>query len=422
MTLLTLVISYLTNKWSNTLLQALLMAFGVALMVSLILFGHQVKERLLRDSAGIDVVVGAKGSPLQLILSTVQHIDIPTGNISLSEAERIKRHSHVKKAIPLSLGDSYRQFRIVGTEQEYLAHFNSEFDQGTVWKKSMQVVLGSSVAKETGLKVDSLFFGAHGLVPSGHYHEEHPYKVVGILKPTGTVLDRLIVTSLESVWEVHGEYMANGSHDAHEGYHEKSDKHHHHAGPHAEHKILSSIEEKEITALLVKYKNRTAVLSFPRMVHNKTSMQAASPAFEIAHLVELIGVGTDTMFMFGALLIAIAFISVLVGLLQNIRDRKYDLAIFRALGASRWKVMTIIVMEGMIITFIASLIGIIIGHVCIELMGMTIKGAEIGLKGFIFLLPVWVIWGCLLIISFVVCLIPAWEAYKTDIRSALTYA
>ena len=119
-----------------------MMALGMMLMTALILLGHQLEQRLYKDSAGIDLVVGAKGSPLQLILSSVQHVDIPTGNISLKEAQIIKQHPHIKRTIPLALGDSYRGHRIVGTEPAYLEHFNASFVEGEIWGRPMQAVRG----------------------------------------------------------------------------------------------------------------------------------------------------------------------------------------------------------------------------------------------------------------------------------------
>lgn len=429
MTLFTITNAYLKTKWSNTLLYCILMALGVSMITALLLFAHQMQERLYRDSAGIDVVIGAKGSPLQLILSSIQHIDIPTGNIAFSEAKRIQKDPNIKQAIPISLGDTYERFRIVGSEASYLKHFKAEFLEGKIWKGTMQAVVGAVVAQETGMSVGNSFIGAHGVVPGGIGHDEHPYHVVGVLKPTGTVLDRLIVTSLESVWDVHKE---PGNHEeghadeikaGHDNEHEHHDEHeeehiHEHKKDHAK----TEKNTKEITALLVTYSNRAAAFSFPRMINKQTSMQAASPAFEMARLVELIGVGSDTVFVFSTFLVTVALISVMIGLLNSIRERRYDLAVFRTLGASRGKVMMLVIMEGMSIALIGSVLGLLFGHGFIEMIGIyTVKGSEMGLSGFMFLPEVWIIWGIVVLFSVVICLVPAWEAYKTDIRSILTH-
>lgn len=404
MSLFSVAFAYLRAKWSNTLLHGLVMALGVALMTGLLLFGHQMKERLYRDGSGIDVVIGAKGSPLQLILSSIQHMDIPTGNVPLEEAERLKRHPQVRQLIPISLGDSYHQFRIVGTTPDYLTHFKAQFAQGKVWNKSMEAVIGARVAEESGLKPGDHFVGSHGLIPGGDSHDGHPYTVTGILQPTGTVLDRLVVTSLQSVWDVHEE-------------------HHHHADAHdAHHAHEAHHDDREVTALLVTYRSRAAAMSFPRTINQNTSMQAASPAFEMARLVDLIGIGTDSAMLFAGFLIAVALANVLVGLVSSIRDRRYDLAIFRTLGASRRKIMMLVLIEGMTIAVIGSLMGLLLGHGAIEAMGQfTAKGTEMGLHGFLFYRDIWLVWGVLLLLSLLACLIPAWEAYKTDIRKTLSH-
>jgi putative ABC transport system permease protein len=239
MKLFSIALAYLRDKWSNTLLQSLVMALGVAMMTVLILFGAQLKEKLYRDGSGTDVVVGAKGSPLQLVLSSIQHIDIPTGNLKVNDFERLKRHPQVKRIIPISLGDTYKQFRIVGSTHEYLNKFKAKYQKGNIWTNSMEAVIGSRVAKESKLKIGDIFIGAHGLVAGGHEHEDRPYKVTGILEPSGTVLDRLIVTSLESVWSLHEENSHSHNHKKHEHHNDKhkhhNDKHEHHNDKHEHH-------------------------------------------------------------------------------------------------------------------------------------------------------------------------------------------
>lgn len=419
MSLFSIAFAYLRAKWSNTLLHGLVMALGVALITGLLLFGHQVKERLYRDGAGIDVVIGAKGSPLQLILSSIQHMDIPTGNVSLEEAERLKRHPRIKQLIPISLGDAYHQFRIVGSTPDYLVHFGAQYSRGKAWEKSMEAVIGARVAEESGLKPGDHFVGSHGLVPGGDTHADHPYTVTGILQPTGTVLDRLIVTPLESVWDVHEDHH-------HEDEHHHVEEEHHHTDAHDEeddhHEHEAHHDDREVTALLVTYRTRAAALTFPRYINQNTSMQAASPAFEMARLVDLIGIGTDSAMLFAGFLIAVALANVLVGLVNSIRDRRYDLAVFRTLGASRSKIMLLVIIEGMTIAVIGSLVGLLLGHGMIEIMGQfTAKGMEMGLRGFLFYSDIWLVWGFLLTLSLLACLIPAWEAYKTDIRKTLSH-
>ena len=149
-------------------------------------------------------MVGAKGSPLQLILSSVYQADFPTGNIPLAEAERWRRHPLVESAIPLALGDNLAGFRIVGTEHAYAEHYGASLAAGRLWQAPFEATIGARVAADTGLAAGDRFVGSHGLAGGGAEHGAHAYTVVGVLAPSASVLDRLVLTPIESVWEVHG--------------------------------------------------------------------------------------------------------------------------------------------------------------------------------------------------------------------------
>ena len=175
-------------------LTVLLLMLGIATVVVLLLFQREFEDRLGRDARGIDLVVGAKGSGLQLVLCAVFHIDVPTGNVPLAELRDIARHPMIASVIPLSLGDAYRGFRIVGTTPAYVNHYAGRLAEGRLWERSMEAVMGSRAARETGLRAGGSFIGAHGLEgDSGFHHDEDPYRVVGVLRETGSVLDRLIL-------------------------------------------------------------------------------------------------------------------------------------------------------------------------------------------------------------------------------------
>lgn len=407
MNLFIISISYLTARLQNSILNIVMMAAGIMLITVLLLFGYQAQQRLTADSKGIDGVIGAKGSPLQLILSTIYHIDIPTGNIDLKTANKIEKHPQIKWAIPISMGDSYKGFRIIGTDPSYIKHFKASFLKGSMWQDSMEVVIGYEVAKNANLKLGDHFSGSHGLTQGGEIHGDESYKIVGVLKSTKTVLDRLIITSLASVWDIHNH---------HEDEDHEEDRDHH------EHKKEEMEEDREITALLIKYKNRMAAITFPRYINKNTNMQAASPSFEIARLIKLIGIGKDSVILFGSFLIILSLSSMLTGLLNSVYQRRYDLAIFRTLGASRKKVFLIVIIEGMIVSIIGSLVGLAAGHLAIEMIGnYSTKGSALGLTGFIFLPQIFVLWAGILLLCLITCLIPAIRAYKTDIKEMLTH-
>ncbi len=195
--------SYLRANKLRTLLNVLLLALGVATIGFVLIVDSQIGDSFMRDVRGIDLVVGAKGSAIQLILAGIFHLDAPTGNIPLAAARDLEANPLIKKVIPLLLGDSFRGFRIVGTTPDYVSLYGGLLASGQLWQGKMEAVFGSSVAAATGIGVGGRFVGSHGLTEGGPVHGDSIYAVVGILEPTGTVLDRLILVNSESVWFVH---------------------------------------------------------------------------------------------------------------------------------------------------------------------------------------------------------------------------
>jgi putative ABC transport system permease protein len=400
MRMLQLAYANLKEHFLSTILSVMLLGIGVGMVSFIVTVSEQLNDRFNRDIRGIDMVVGAKGSPLQLILSAVYQIDNPTGNIPLAEVNKLKRHPLIKYSIPLSYGDSYQGFRIVGTDSLYLSHYKATFSEGGVWSNSMDVVLGSSVAKKLNLKMGSHFHGNHGFDKEGHAHEESHYNVVGILNPTGTVADRLILTSTESVWDIHNHEEAE---HVHEGEHSHEEE-----------------ETGEITALLVKFKSPMGIMQIPRMVNEKTSMQAALPAIEINRLYSLMGVGFTTLQIIGMVIMCIAALSVFISLLNSLKERKYELALMRSLGASPFKLFGLIVQESLLLCLAGYALGIILGRVGIMLLSyfgenqFQFSVSQNGVAAVeLWLLPL------TLSIGVIAALIPAIRAYRSDISSIL---
>ncbi len=217
---LALSLAYLRDRWPATLVNILLLALGVATLVILLVFARQLEERFTRDAQGIDLVVGAKGSPLQLILSSIYHVDVPTGNIPVETAALLRRDRTIAQVIPLALGDNFRGFRIVGTEPSLAEHYRAGLAEGRMFAAAGEAVVGAEVARRTGMGLGQRFTGSHGLTaddPAAHEHDHAVMTAVGILKPTGTVIDRLILTPVETVWHAHG--IAHEHGDGHDHDH-----------------------------------------------------------------------------------------------------------------------------------------------------------------------------------------------------------
>jgi putative ABC transport system permease protein len=393
-------LAYLKARPLNTALNLVLLALGVGTIALLLLASHQIEERMGRDARGIDLVAGAKGSPMQLILSAVFHIDAPTGNIPLAEARKLAQHRAVKRAIPLALGDSFRAFRIAGTTHDYVSLYGGELAAGRLWEAPMEAVLGAEVARTTGLGVGGKFAGSHGFAEGGDEHGEYPYAVVGVLKPTGAVLDRLVLTNVESVWFVHV-------------HPEKHDD------PKA---VLAQLreDEQEITALLVQYATPIAAATLPRQINATSALQAASPAYESARLFRMLGVGLDVLRAFALVLVAAAGLSIFIALYNAMEERRYDLAVMRMLGASPGKLMRLVLLEALVLAAAGALAGLALGHLLTEVVGAMLAAAQqpavtgaTWMGGELWLL------GLAAAVGLAAGLVPAWRAYRTDIATTL---
>ena len=430
MNLLTLVISYLKAKPLNTLLNILLLALGIAVITILLLFNHQLREKISDNTKGIDLVVGAKGSPLQLILCNVFHIDFPTGNINLNEAERLSKHRLVKNAIPLALGDSYQNFRIVGTNPAYADLYQAELAAGVWWSADLEVVVGATTAELLQLKVGDTFESAHGLSKEGHAHDENPFVVKGVLKKTNSVIDNLILTNVSSIWKVHEERdstetvgiskntstvgLIPSPFSKGEGVKEFLEM----SVLVPTHKAGDST--KEITSLLIKYRNPIAAIQLPRYFNTFTSMQAASPAFEAARLFSILGVGVEALTGFAYVLILISALSIFIALYNSLKERQYDLAIMRSMGASRTKLFVATQLEGVTLTMLGSLLGLGLGHLVLyAFTSLVAESQKTGMSAFVFYSEEIYLFVGSLVLGMLCSLIPSFQAYRTDIHKVL---
>lgn len=407
---------YLVFRPMTTGLNIFLLALGLAIITMLLLVQHQFENTVSKDAEGIDLVVGAKGSPLQLILSGVYHVDFPTGNIPIKEAKGLLRNRLVKNVIPMALGDNYKGFRIIGTNHDYLDLYGSEFGSGQAWTKPFEVVLGASVAQTEGLKVGDRFEGSHGISVGSHAHDQHDFEVVGVLAPSGKVIDRLVLTSVESVWFTHDE----GSEQADEGE-EVAEEHEHHHDPVALRGFPEAEDSRELTTLLVQYRSPMAAVQLPRQINSRTSMQAASPSFEMARLFELLGVGISLLQGLAVILIFIAGLGIFIALYNSLKERKYDLAVLRSLGASKGQLVTLVFMEGIVLTWAGALLGLLLGHV---FLGVLLSLGDSGLAASV---TPWILVkgeGWILVYATAVgvfaSLLPAYTAYQTSIAKQLT--
>ena len=438
--MLSLALAYLRDRPLTTALNVLLLAISVAMLILLLQFGEQARDRLERDAQGVDLVVGAKGSPLQLILSSIFHVDEPTGNIPYESLKGLRANPAVARVVPLALGDNFRGFRIVGTDASFSELYGLELAQGDAFNAPMQAVIGSAVAEATGAELGQKFIGSHGFASgeeSSQGHDHAPFETIGILAPSGTVADRLILTSVESVWDVHG--IAH-DHSDEEHDHEGED-HESHGSEGHDHSDASAASptgagqtsraqavrpsglEPELTSLLVSYRNASAAIRVPAMINRQTEMQAAVPAVETARLLDLLGASIDGIRIFAWMLAITGGLAIFVALLNMARTREGDLALLRVMGASPVQVFATVILEGVITAAVSAIIGWIGAHSLIAIARSQFATlADLGLSAFSPVPEEVLLIGAVIAIGALAALIPAIRVYKIDPASVMARA
>lgn len=421
------------NTWFkplNTTLSIILLTASVAIITVLILLQKQFEDQFSSNADGVDLVLGAQGSPLQLILSSVYQVDAPTGNIDYSEAKKWMENPFVKTAIPLAFGDNYHGFKIVGTTPDYLTKYDAKIVSGKIFENNFEVVIGSEIAKKLNLKAGDTFFGSHGDAEEGEVHEEHAYKIVGVASKTGKVIDNLILSNIQSVWAMHDSHEhaeeAEHDHGHEEGHvHEEGEAHHHDHDHDHDHEMPQISEEgKEITAVLLKFRNKMGIVTWPRMIPQNTKMQAASPAIEINRLFTLFGIGLQALQYLAYGIMLISGISIFIALYNTLKERKYEFALLRVNGATRFQLLYLVVIESLILCVLGFLFGTIVGRIALTFIsGSSEEEFKMSFNPFEF---VWEKEGFLFLVTIFVgilaAVIPAVKAYRLNISKTLANA
>ena len=322
----------LRAKPLQTALSLALLAFGVGMVSLMLLTEKQVNDAFERNIKDIDLVLGAKGSPLQLILANVYHIDAPTGNILLSEAQKVVRHPYIESGIPLAYGDNHEGYRIVGTEHSYAAHYGVEVAQGKLWEAPFEATLGSKVAQALELTLGDTFYSAHGLTDQTDIHKDKVFTVVGILEPSQSVVDQLILTPMQSIWDVH---LKEGE--------------------------VGDPSAREITAMLLKKRNPLAVLTIPNTLR-ESNMQVALPAIEVNRMTQQFGLGTAALRAIAMLIMALSFASIFISVLDNIRSRRHELALMRTMGGTPRTLYLLLLQEGGLLSLVGTGLGLLLSR------------------------------------------------------------
>lgn len=390
------------HKPLNTILSLILLTSSIAMMTVLVLVQEQFENQFNKNVEDIDLVLGAPGSPLQLILSAIYQVDAPPGNISYKEAKTYMNHPHVTRAIPLAFGDNYLGFKIIGTTHDYPKKYDVKMASGKMFEKDFEVVIGYQVAQKLDLKLGDEFFGTHGDVQDGEVHDEHAYTVVGILEESKYVIDHTILCTISSVWLIHEEHDHDENHQNH----------------------IINEDEQDITAVLLTLKNQMAKITWLRIVPQNTKMQAASPGIEINRLFSLFGVGLDTLKYLSYALLLLSGLSIFIALYNNLKDRKFEFALMRISGGSALQLFVSVLLESLLLVVAGLLMGSVLGRIALIFISNSTEDQ------FRLLFSPWhilwqkegMLWIITIFVGILAAIIPAIKAYKTQISKTLSHA
>jgi len=327
----------------------LTLTLSIGLLLGVKQLNKVFESQLQQSLNGINMVVGAKGSPLQLVLSTVLHIDNPTGNIPYNEAKKIAENKYVGEAIPISIGDNYKGYKIVGTTVGFVDLYKTSLKDGVLFNEASEVVIGNAVAENLNLNIGDTFHSSHGMLENAiESHDDHPLKVVGILKPTQNAIDRLIVTNLETIWHVHEHQSENNNLD------------HNH-------------DNEDITALLLKFKNKRGLLFLPRSINENTNFQAALPKYQLDKLFKFTAIGTKAITWIALAILFVSGITMFVSLYRMVKEKAKELALIRTYGASRNKLILLVFSEGLLVGLFSFFLGTLLATFILQTIFSLIK-------------------------------------------------
>jgi putative ABC transport system permease protein len=437
-----ILLRFLQQRAFASSLTAASVAVGVALVATIVALRLESERSFSQKDTGFEVVVGAKGSPLQLVLHTLYHIGTPVGNIPLAVYEQLQQDRRVQFMLPMVFGDNVGGFKVVGTTPDFFTRFQYRkgqsvaLAQGRAFAEHGEVVLGAEVASTLRLRIGDSVTVKHGVQeqdPTAHEHGKLP--VVGVLAPTQTAIDKGVYSTMYTVWDTHyHEYLeaqeaaeaANApaetklqSHEEHRhSDHHHSDHHHSDEDEHHDHDIPA--EFTTITAMAVKLKSPVFFDSFIRTVNDGTQAQAAMPIREIMALFAVVGNVNSALLGISYLVIVLSAVALVVSLYNSLSERQREIATLRSLGARRGTIVVLVLAEAVAIGLAGASVGIVAARVGLRLAKQRI-GAYIGNNvefALLYNFDAWMVMG-VVVLSAVVALLPAWKAYRTDVAEHL---
>ena len=424
-----LALKSLLNRRLTAGLTVLSVAVSVALVVGVDRVRTETKASFARTISGADLIVGARGGPLNLLLYSIFRIGRTgdaTSGISWESYQVLAARPEVAWTIPLSLGDAHRGFRVLGTNLDYFTHYRFgrgqqiAFATGQPFADAEDAVLGAEVAATLGYRLGDAMVVSHGLGEvSFRHHDEAPFHVVGVLARTGTPIDRTVHITLAGVERMHGEPEGEDDASEHGGHSEAGD----HASEHGEHSEADDHAPDMISAFIVGLKSRPLVFAFQRFVneYRPEPLLGIVPGVALRQLWELVAVVETAMLAISALVIVAGLVGMLTMLLASLGERRRETAVLRAVGAGPGLVFGLLVVEAVLLAAVAAIVGILGAHgallvgrgFVLESYGLALAASPPG--GF----ELAVLAGVALAAG-LVALLPAWRVCRMSLADGLT--
>ena len=404
---LKIVLKSLQDRKGSVLLTLMAMTISIFVILGVEHIRQQTKKSFESTLSDTDLVIGSRSGSLNLLLYSVFRIGSPTNNINWSSFKTISRDSKVEWAIPLSLGDSHKGFPVLGTNSDYFKYFRYgqkkklEFKAGKPFAQIFDVVIGSEIAKQLKYKIGDKIILSHGMQKQSlQKHDEYPFQIMGILKPTGTPVDRTVHIQLEGMEVIHVGWQ-NGV----QVFKNKIPKEF----------LNSGIEPKFITAIFVGLKSKLATFSLQRTINNFTDepLLAILPGVALSELWQIMSLLEKSLLLVASLVFVSACFGVSAVLLNSIRERKEEIRLLRIIGASPPFIFALIETETLVITVTATILAtMLLTATLIGAEGYIVGNYGIQISHFMEMTSyLWVI-AIVLTLTLVAGLVPGWAAYQ----------
>jgi len=402
-----LALKSLFNRKGSVALTLLAMVVSIFVLLGVEHIRHQAKESFGNTVSGVDLIVGARTGSLNLLLYSVFRIGSPTNNLSWQSYEDITSNANIDWAIPISLGDSHKGYRVMGTSREYFKYFSYgaqrslKFSQGAAFNNLFDLVLGSQVAQQLGYKLGDTLVLSHGIAATSFStHDDKPFTVVGILEPTGTPVDQTLHVSLQGIEAIHIDWQQGVKIP----------------GRSTSEQQLQQLDltPKSITAFMVGLESKMTTFTIQRSINQYSSepLMAILPGVALSELWQMMSMIENILRLISALVFIAALLGLSALLLVSIRERQQEINLLRSIGASPTFIFILIELEALLITLVATGVALII--LCGTIFSLQdILATQFGLfiSANIFYPSTFVVMAAIFSGSFIACCIPASAAF-----------